>query len=203
MSWSGNLIDLQKFPTGGIDLQKSSTGGLDIYIRLAHLEFEKERNLKVIITVTVIIGAMAIPSTAYFLWRWMTKKRANKSRKSIPSKNLNDVKLHELPTFSLEELATATNNFHVANMLGRGGFGTVYKGKLHDGQEIAVKRQSRSSGQGLEEFMNEDRVGCIWITCMSGLQTKGAVEEKALMVLLIAPEDESGTLTKVTTVIEF
>ncbi|KAF3973355.1 hypothetical protein CMV_003213 [Castanea mollissima] len=99
---------------------------------------------------------MAIPSTAYFLWRWMTKKRANKSKKSLPSKNLNDVKLHELPTFSLEELATATNNFHVANMLGRGGFGIVYKGKLHDGQEIAVKRLSRSSGQGLEEFMNEE-----------------------------------------------
>ncbi|KAL4639203.1 hypothetical protein ACB092_03G200500 [Castanea dentata] len=147
MSWSGNLIDLQKF----------STGGLDIYFRLSYLEFENERNLKVIITITVIIGAMAIPSTAYFLWRWMTKKRArkNKSRESLPSKNLNNVKLHELPTFSLEELATATNNFHVAKMLGRGGFGTVYKGKLHDGQEIAVKRLSRSSGQGLEEFMNE------------------------------------------------
>ncbi|KAK4588011.1 hypothetical protein RGQ29_019130 [Quercus rubra] len=134
MSWSGNLIDLQKF----------STGGLDIYIRLSYLEF-------------VIIGAMAIPSTAYFFWRWMTKKRArkNRSRESLPSKNLNNVKLHELPTFSLEELAIATNNFHVANMLGRGGFGTVYKGKLHDGQEIAVKKLSRSSGQGLEEFMNE------------------------------------------------
>ncbi|KAK4564301.1 hypothetical protein RGQ29_006389 [Quercus rubra] len=147
MSWSGNLIDLQKF----------STGGLDIYIRLSYLELEKERNLKVIFTITVIIGAMAIPSTAYSFWRWMTKKRArkNKSRESLPSQNLNNVKLHELPTFSLEELATAMNNFHVANMLGRGGFGTVYKGKLHDGQEIAVKKLSRSSGQGLEEFMNE------------------------------------------------
>ncbi|XP_030971351.1 G-type lectin S-receptor-like serine/threonine-protein kinase At1g11330 [Quercus lobata] len=151
MSWSGNLIDLQKF----------SIGGLDIYIRLSYLEFENERNLKVIITITMIIGAMAIPSTAYFLWSWMTKKREfatekkNKSRETVPSKNLNNVKLHELPTFSLEELATATNNFHVANVLGRGGFGTVYKGKLRDGQEIAVKRLSRSSGQGLEEFMNE------------------------------------------------
>ena len=46
---------------------------------------------------------------------------------NLPSKNLNNVKLHELPTFSLEELAIATNNFHVANMLDRGGFGTVYK----------------------------------------------------------------------------
>ena len=53
--------------------------------------------------------------------------RTTKSGESLPSKNLNNVKLHELPTFSLEELATATNNFHVANMLGQGGFGTVYK----------------------------------------------------------------------------
>ena len=41
MSWSGNLIGLQKFSTGGIELQKSLTGGLDIYIRLSYLEFGK------------------------------------------------------------------------------------------------------------------------------------------------------------------
>ena len=38
----------------------------------------------------------------------------------------NQVKFEELPLLALEKLATATNNFHEANMLGQGGFGPVY-----------------------------------------------------------------------------
>uniref|UniRef100_A0A3Q7FF77 non-specific serine/threonine protein kinase n=1 Tax=Solanum lycopersicum TaxID=4081 RepID=A0A3Q7FF77_SOLLC len=49
----------------------------------------------------------------------------------------------------------ATTNFSIDNKIGGGGFGVVYKGKLLDGQEIVVKRLSRSSGQGIEEFKNE------------------------------------------------
>lgn len=41
--------------------------------------------------------------------------------------NMNQVKLQELPIFSFEELASATNNFHQSNKLGQGGFGPVYK----------------------------------------------------------------------------
>ncbi|KAG5622744.1 hypothetical protein H5410_007962 [Solanum commersonii] len=43
-------------------------------------------------------------------------------------------------------LANATDRFHSASKLGQGGFGPVYKGKLPDGQEIAVKKLSQSSG---------------------------------------------------------
>ncbi|KAM4110796.1 hypothetical protein ACJW30_05G019200 [Castanea mollissima] len=148
LSWSGNLIDLRHF----------SVGGSDIYIRLANLEFEEDGNLRVIITITVTIGVIAIASTAFLFWRWMAKKKRamkSKSNESLLFDYLNDVKLQDLPIFNLEELAKATNNFDMANKLGQGGFGPVYRGKLHNGQEIAVKRLCRAFGQGIEEFMNE------------------------------------------------
>jgi hypothetical protein len=40
---------------------------------------------------------------------------------------LSQVKLQELLLFDFEKLATATNNFHLSNKLGQGGFGPVYK----------------------------------------------------------------------------
>ncbi|KAK1436578.1 hypothetical protein QVD17_02359 [Tagetes erecta] len=61
----------------------------------------------------------------------------------------------ELHYFTFQSISSATNNFSSTNKLGKGGFGEVFKGKLVDGQEIAVKRLSRSSGQGVKEFKNE------------------------------------------------
>ncbi|ESR40804.1 hypothetical protein CICLE_v100257261mg, partial [Citrus x clementina] len=52
----------------------------------------------------------------------------------------------------------ATNNFSATNKLGEGGFGPVYKGVLAKGDEIAVKRLSGRSGQGLREMKNEASV---------------------------------------------
>ncbi|XP_065635619.1 G-type lectin S-receptor-like serine/threonine-protein kinase CES101 [Quercus suber] len=62
---------------------------------------------------------------------------------------------HELQIFNFESISIATSNFSIKNKLGEGGFGLVYKGKLPDGQEIAIKRLSRNSGQGFVEFKNE------------------------------------------------
>ncbi|GLT63594.1 hypothetical protein SLA2020_361500 [Shorea laevis] len=62
---------------------------------------------------------------------------------------------NELHVFSFETIVSATNYFSTANKLGEGGFGPVYKGILFDGREVAIKRLSRSSGQGVAEFKNE------------------------------------------------
>nr|XP_043630266.1 G-type lectin S-receptor-like serine/threonine-protein kinase At4g27290 [Erigeron canadensis] len=64
-----------------------------------------------------------------------------------------ELELPILIDFSI--LQKATDNFSENNKLGEGGFGPVYKGVMENGKEIAVKRLSRSSNQGHDEFMNE------------------------------------------------
>ncbi|KVH94506.1 Concanavalin A-like lectin/glucanase, subgroup [Cynara cardunculus var. scolymus] len=54
-----------------------------------------------------------------------------------------------------EELKEATNNFQHSSILGEGGFGRVFKGVLHDGTEVAIKRLSSGGQQGDKEFLVE------------------------------------------------
>ncbi|XP_050388126.1 G-type lectin S-receptor-like serine/threonine-protein kinase B120 [Argentina anserina] len=75
----------------------------------------------------------------------------------------------EFKMYSFSEIVAATDEFSFASKLGEGGFGPVYKGVLPGGEEVAVKRLSRHSGQGLEEFMNE-------ITLIAELQHSNLVQ---------------------------
>uniref|UniRef100_R7W9J3 non-specific serine/threonine protein kinase n=1 Tax=Aegilops tauschii TaxID=37682 RepID=R7W9J3_AEGTA len=64
-------------------------------------------------------------------------------------------KSSECTLFDFCVILHATHNFSKETLLGRGGFGPVYKGQLPDGMEIAVKRLASHSGQGFTEFQNE------------------------------------------------
>ncbi|KAG5235609.1 G-type lectin S-receptor serine/threonine-protein kinase [Salix suchowensis] len=75
----------------------------------------------------------------------------------------------DLPHYDFNTLANATNGFSFHNLLGEGGFGPVYKGVFKDGQEVAVKRLSKESRQGLHEFMNE-------VKCIAQLQHRNLVK---------------------------
>ncbi|KAF3948533.1 hypothetical protein CMV_025483 [Castanea mollissima] len=67
----------------------------------------------------------------------------------------NDLQDQELPYFDFASISAATDNFSDSNKLGEGGFGTVYKGILSDGKQVAVKRLSGCSEQGSTEFTTE------------------------------------------------
>ncbi|GAY51187.1 hypothetical protein CUMW_132360 [Citrus unshiu] len=113
------------------------------------------------IAIGVVLGIPLLCYLCYVTWRKL-KAKDNVSllptygKRKSPEKDQSIS--HELKIFDFQTIAAAANNFSTTNKLGEGGFGPVYKGKLADEQEVAIKRLSRSSGQGIVEFKNEVRL---------------------------------------------
>ncbi|KAI4295823.1 hypothetical protein L6164_035826 [Bauhinia variegata] len=104
---------------------------------------------RTIIAIVVPIGIVLV-----LLCCWYLNRRARRKYSAVPEHKV-DISTAESVQFDLDTIKSATNNFCHENKLGEGGFGEVYKGKLPDGQYIAVKRLSSSSRQGAEQFKNE------------------------------------------------
>ncbi|KAF8009502.1 hypothetical protein BT93_J0488 [Corymbia citriodora subsp. variegata] len=146
--WFGNLIDIKEIDIVGYDQY--------LFLRLPASELDSLRSLsKKLVAITVasaISGLLIVGMALSIIW-----KRRMKSR-GLPS-GMDDI---DLPLYDFATVAVATNHFSQTNKLGAGGFGSVYKvtikymqGSLSIGQEVAVKRLSKYSGQGPDEFMNE------------------------------------------------
>ncbi|XP_028065220.1 G-type lectin S-receptor-like serine/threonine-protein kinase At4g27290 [Camellia sinensis] len=169
--WDGALLNLQ--------LSDGSNTTQNLYIKLAAselLDVGGNRRKSWVIIAILVPPAMLV--TCFSLWHlWRKKLKQNGAK--YPSEDLlvfdfdgsSNATDHEtnarynltrgkkndadLPFFSFASVSAATDGFSSSNKLGQGGFGPVYKGKLLKGQEIAIKRLSERSGQGLEEFRNE------------------------------------------------
>ncbi|PQQ08833.1 G-type lectin S-receptor-like serine/threonine-protein kinase [Prunus yedoensis var. nudiflora] len=171
MAWFGDLMDTKQFTEGGQDLYiRADALVLAQYTKKSGGGFSaKDRRLAIILGVFIAVTSLLI--VAALCW---FRKRSRKGRGGQPELlndaiagsrshddllKKNEVNEHrgktDLPFFDLSTIVAATDYFSSANLLGHGGFGMVYKGCLADGQEIAVKRLSRNSGQGVEEFKNE------------------------------------------------
>ncbi|XP_020275469.1 receptor-like serine/threonine-protein kinase SD1-8 isoform X1 [Asparagus officinalis] len=137
-----------------MDIASSSDGGQDFYLRLAAEDIglissqsHKSGDATLAVSLSVVLGVISIlASVACYAWRKLKRTRGNAFVKE------DDM---ELPLFELVEIEAATNNFSNENKLGEGGFGPVYKGNIREGQEIAVKRLSKTSLQGLDELKTE------------------------------------------------
>ncbi|KAK9706608.1 hypothetical protein RND81_07G138600 [Saponaria officinalis] len=147
MTWNGKLIDTQEF----------SASSVDLYLRLAHSEIGNHNKVKIIVGVIVSSGTATLVAIVlvYFYCRRKAEQERKRTLLDILDGTQNLDKFEDLPLFKFGKLVVATNNFQECNKLGQGGFGAVYKGTLENGLEVAIKRLSGTSRQGVEEFMNE------------------------------------------------
>ncbi|ESW05079.1 hypothetical protein PHAVU_011G150200 [Phaseolus vulgaris] len=155
--WFNDLVDMRNF----------SEWGQDLYIRVPASELDRGKDKKSIVRIIVgvtIFGLIICVCILGIKKSGAARKFCNKHYKNMQRRVDTD-----LPTFDFSVLASATGNFSIENKLGEGGFGPVYKGTLIDGKELAVKRLSQKSWQGLDEFKNE-------VALMTKLQHRNLVK---------------------------
>ncbi|XP_021819763.1 cysteine-rich receptor-like protein kinase 10 isoform X3 [Prunus avium] len=104
---------------------------------------------------SIAVSVVLVASGYFFVRRRSIRKKYNIPPNQENGRNDYGTKSVESLQFDLGTIETATNKFSENNKLGEGGFGVVFKGTLANGQEIAVKRLSKSSKQGVQEFKNE------------------------------------------------
>ncbi|XP_042377161.1 receptor-like serine/threonine-protein kinase SD1-7 isoform X1 [Zingiber officinale] len=174
ITWLGDLLDLRTFVDEGDDL----------YVRLAESSTKKHVWAAIAIPlllgffllccVSVLVWRKRKRASTRLPLQLPNVKEGNSttcddvSESKLVSIDSEDSRLHNtdkgvdmintlglLPSYDLGTIKTATNNFSDENKLGEGGFGVVYMGQLEDGQKIAVKKLSRNSLQGPNQFQNE------------------------------------------------
>ncbi|KAF8014546.1 hypothetical protein BT93_H0383 [Corymbia citriodora subsp. variegata] len=106
----------------------------------------------VAIVVSVVVFLLLLFVGCCYLRRMRAQKKYKAAQEESGVSEIASLKSLQ---FDWDVLVAATNNFSQENKLGEGGFGEVYQGRFPNGQEIAVKKLSQRSGQGVEEFKNE------------------------------------------------
>lgn len=105
------------------------------------------------ILIPVLVTVVGVAATLYLFWR---RRNYNDRIEDLYPRIEDQIEGSAMAPkkFRLRQLRNATGNFNPKNELGRGGCGTVYKGCLLD-RDVAVKRLSKDSRQGMPEFLAE------------------------------------------------
>ncbi|KAH9322757.1 hypothetical protein KI387_017396 [Taxus chinensis] len=90
------------------------------------------------------------------------RKSSSADHLNPPTPAIRVITHKEAQVFTYRELQFATNNFTPANVIGNGGFGSVYRSVLPDGRIVAIKQLDRGGKQGEHEFRVEvDLLSCL------------------------------------------
>ncbi|KAM4106581.1 hypothetical protein ACB094_04G075200 [Castanea mollissima] len=106
------------------------------------------------LSVGAIVGIVLASCVILVLILVFLRMKGYLGKKDLEDKELRGLDL-QTGYFTLRHIKAATGNFDLANKIGEGGFGPVYKGILSDGALIAVKQLSSKSKQGNREFVTE------------------------------------------------
>ncbi|XP_075648540.1 G-type lectin S-receptor-like serine/threonine-protein kinase RKS1 isoform X1 [Castanea sativa] len=167
LTWQGNLVDTRTYPNQGQDLYiRVDAVVLAQYAKKNGLT-QKKRMLAILGVFAAVMFLLVVSVVFCFVMKKKKETRHSTYSDSADStlpyfedstsrRDLDGTRRNSnLPLFDLRTIIAATDNFSIANKLGQGGFGPVYKGLLRNGMVIAVKRLSKCSGQGIEQFKTE------------------------------------------------
>ncbi|KAL2907004.1 Wall-associated receptor kinase 2 [Bienertia sinuspersici] len=117
------------------------------------------------ISLGISLGFLILLVLVSWIYFTTKKRKLTRLRESFFEKNGGMLLTRELSSnggtmesskiFTSDELKIATNNYHDNCILGKGGYGTVYKGILKDGREVAIKKSIVADKTQVEQFINE------------------------------------------------
>ncbi|XP_059652567.1 probable LRR receptor-like serine/threonine-protein kinase RKF3 [Cornus florida] len=115
------------------------------------------------VVIGCVISFSGVVAVLCFLWRWHKQRRTKKEyvdRSAISSASALGLISESitLVKFTIQEMKEATRNFSRGNLIGKGGYGNVYRGILKDGSEVALKRFKNCSISGDAVFTHEVEV---------------------------------------------
>ncbi|XP_034901481.1 protein NSP-INTERACTING KINASE 1 isoform X1 [Populus alba] len=120
------------------------------------LPSDKPKSHKIAVAFGSSVGSASLIILGIGLFLWWRQRHNQPTFFDVKDRQHEEVSLGNLRRFQFRELQISTNNFSNKNILGKGGFGIVYKGILHDGTVVAVKRLKDGNAIGGEiQFQTE------------------------------------------------
>ncbi|MQM04227.1 hypothetical protein Taro_037022 [Colocasia esculenta] len=116
----------------------------------------RPKSLKVALAFGSSLGCISLLVIGFSLFVWQRHKNNQQIFFDVNDQQNEEVCLGNLKRFQFRDLQIATDNFSSKNILGKGGFGNVYRGYLQDGTVVAVKRLKDGNAAGGEiQFQTE------------------------------------------------